>query len=103
MCTGSDLNPAGFVRLQRRVGQEVAASLLTVLAFAHHHHPTAVVVRGRNALAKGPGSMPPLVISPLVGMGAHRSTPSVQQPARESAIEPPAWLTVDPDAVRTGD
>jgi hypothetical protein len=58
MCRGSEGNVAGLVRLQRRVGQEVAASLLTVLAFAHHHHPTGVALRGRTALAKGPGSVP---------------------------------------------
>jgi hypothetical protein len=60
MCRSSEGNVAGLVRLQRRVGQEDAASLLTVLRFAHRRHRTAVAARGRNLLAKSPGSMPSL-------------------------------------------
>jgi hypothetical protein len=58
MRTGSELNDAGFVRLQRRVGQEAAASLLTVRRFEHDLHPTAVAARGWRRCHQGQGSMP---------------------------------------------
>jgi hypothetical protein len=58
MCRSSEGNVAGLVRLQRLVGQEAAASLLTVLRCEHDLHPTAVAGRGWSGVAKGTGSMP---------------------------------------------
>jgi hypothetical protein len=54
----SECNVAGLVRLQRRVGQEVAASLLTVYRREHDLHPTAVAAHWWSDVAKGPRSMP---------------------------------------------
>jgi len=58
MCRCSELSVAGFIRPQRLVGQEVAASLLTVRRLEHDFDSTAVAVRGRNDINKGWRSMP---------------------------------------------
>jgi hypothetical protein len=58
MCRCSEGNVAGLVRLQRRVGQEVAASLLTVRRSEHDLYSTATAASGWSGVAKSPGSMP---------------------------------------------
>jgi hypothetical protein len=65
ICRCSEWNVAGFVRLQRRVGQEVAASLLTVFPSRHDGHSTAIDIRWWCAADKTPGSMPSPPRSPL--------------------------------------
>jgi hypothetical protein len=88
MCRCSELNVAGFVRLQRLVGQEVAASLLPVRASGHGQHLTAVVVRGWSGIPKAPRSTRPTSGSLLVGTGnASSEAPSARTQTQRSSAD----------------